>query len=169
LDEASRQRFLGRYAVDAPKLVAAAHPGELETIPGTQTHWVELRWAARAEGVVHLEDLLLRRVRVGHLLPRGGASLLPRIRTICQPELGWSDDRWATEQSAYLRLWDESYGLPDRSTIPDWREMLAEARARRRAAHPTRRRQAIKRSALASALVLLALLLTVVYVRFRKG
>lgn len=69
LDEAQRQRLLGRYAAHAPALVAAAMPGEFESVPGTQTLWSELRWAARAESVVHLDDLLLRRVRLGHLLP----------------------------------------------------------------------------------------------------
>ena len=44
------------------------------TIPGTETLWAELRWAARAEAVVHLEDLLLRRTRLGLLLRGGGAG-----------------------------------------------------------------------------------------------
>ncbi|MGD8489872.1 MAG: glycerol-3-phosphate dehydrogenase/oxidase [Anaerolineae bacterium] len=169
MDTASRRRLLGRYAADAPQLVAAAQPGELEQIPGTQSCWAELRWAARAEGVVHLDDLLLRRVRIGHLLPYGGAALLPRIRAICQPELRWSDTRWAAEQSAYLTLWRESYGVPDRSVVSDWRKMLVEARSRRRSARPIRRRRIIKRSALAGALAGIALLLTVVYARYRKG
>jgi len=36
-----------------------------------------LRWAARAEAVSHLDDLLLRRVRLGLLLPGGGVRHLP--------------------------------------------------------------------------------------------
>lgn len=78
---------MGRYGACAPDLAAAAKPGEMKLIPGTQILWAELRWAARAEGVVHLEDLLLRRVRLGLFLPQGGRALLPQIRAMCQPEL----------------------------------------------------------------------------------
>jgi glycerol-3-phosphate dehydrogenase len=168
MDEAMRRRLLGRYAADAPALVAAAQPGEQEPIPGTQFLWAELRWAARTEGVVHLDDLLLRRVRLGHLLPQGGAALLPRIRAICQPELGWDDARWEQEEAAYLDLWHSAYGLPDRATIPDWRSLLAEARDRRQAARPARRRKVIKRSALAGILVALGLVLALIYWRRRS-
>jgi hypothetical protein len=38
--------------------------------------------------VVHLQDLLLRRTRLGLLLRGGGADLLPKIRTICQSRTG---------------------------------------------------------------------------------
>lgn len=144
LDELTQRRLLGRYAAEAPALVAAARPGELEPIPGTQTLWAELRWAARAEGVVHLDDLLLRRVRLGHLLLQGGEEWLPRIRTICQPELGWDDARWEAEEKAYLELWRRCYSLPDRSSIPDWHRMLNEVRSDRATVHPPRRRRVIK-------------------------
>jgi glycerol-3-phosphate dehydrogenase len=61
---------------------------------------------------VRLDDLLLRRVRLGLLLPRGGQDCLERIRQIVQPELGWSDSRWEQEASAYADLWQRSYSLP---------------------------------------------------------
>lgn len=120
------RRLLGRYGSQAPALVAAAAPDELGPIPGTPTLWAELRWAARSEGVMHLDDLLLRRVRLGLLLPKGGALLLPRIRQICQPELGWSDEKWVAEENAYLALIQQAYSLPPRADIPDWRAMLAQ-------------------------------------------
>lgn len=125
----ARRRLLGRYGVDAPALVAAAQPGELTLIPGTQTLWAELRWAARDEGVVHLDDLLLRRVRIGLLVKDGGAALLDHIRAVCQTELGWDDARWQAEDAAYRALWARHYGLPDRATIPDPHTMLLDARA----------------------------------------
>jgi glycerol-3-phosphate dehydrogenase len=106
------RRLAGRYGAAAPRLVAAARPGELESIPGTSTPWAELRWAARAERVVHLEDLLLRRTRLGLLVPNGAIALLPRIREICGPELGWDDTRWAAEQIAYETLWRHDYAPP---------------------------------------------------------
>lgn len=107
-----RQRLQGHYGPLAGAVVAAAQAGELSTIPGTETLWVELRWAARTEAVVHLQDLLLRRTRLGLLLRGGGMEHLARIRAICQGELGWSDARWAQEQSDYLALWQQQYSLP---------------------------------------------------------
>ena len=104
-----RQRLQGHYGPLAAVVVAAAQAGELQTITGTETLWVELRWAARSEAVVHLQDLMLRRTRLGLLLRAGGAALLPRIRAICQAELGWDDARWAVEQTAYLALWQLHY------------------------------------------------------------
>jgi glycerol-3-phosphate dehydrogenase len=112
LDPAAWERLRGRYATKAVEVLAAAHPGELEVVPGTSVHWAELRWAARAEGVVHLDDLLLRRVRLGLLLPEGGATLLLAIRAICQPELGWNDARWEAEEARYLTLWHAHYVVP---------------------------------------------------------
>ena len=128
LPEDVRRRLLGRYGAAAPALVAAAQAGELDIIPGTQTLWAELRWAARAEAVSHLDDLLLRRVRLGILLPEGGAALLPRIRTICQTELGWDDGRWQSEQAGYVALVRGCYSVPDTALVPDWRALLAEAK-----------------------------------------
>jgi glycerol-3-phosphate dehydrogenase len=107
-----RERIEGRYGAATASLIAAAQPGELELIPGTQTFWAELRWAARSEAVLHLEDLMLRRTRLGLQLRAGGEAELPRIRSICQCELGWSDARWGESQDAYLALWKSNYSLP---------------------------------------------------------
>ncbi|MES2016368.1 MAG: glycerol-3-phosphate dehydrogenase/oxidase [Pseudomonadota bacterium] len=107
-----RQRIEGRYGASAGALVDAARDGELELIPGTLTLWAELRWAARNEAVQHLEDLMLRRTRLGLQLRGGGIEHLARIRAICQHELQWTDARWDTSQCAYLALWNSHYSLP---------------------------------------------------------
>jgi glycerol-3-phosphate dehydrogenase len=112
LDDEARRRLVGRYGADAVALVEAAGRGELEAVPGTRTLWAELRWAARAEAVRHLDDLLLRRVRLGLLLPEGARALLPEVRRLCQSELGWDDARWAAETEAYLATWRDHYYLP---------------------------------------------------------
>lgn len=109
MDPALRLRLLGRYGSEACDLVAAAQAGELEPVASSSALWAELRWAARMEGVVHLDDLLLRRVRLGITLPRGGLDHLARIRAIAQPELGWDDDRWQSEVQAYEQLWNDYY------------------------------------------------------------
>ncbi len=80
-----RHRLQGHYGPLAAQVLAAAHPGELQTIAGTETLWVELRWAARTEAVVHLQDLMLRRTRLGLLLRGGGVAHLRCISAIVQP------------------------------------------------------------------------------------
>ncbi len=108
--ESSRLAYLaGRYGNETPLVLAAAKQGELEPIEQLPNVWAELRWAAREEGVEHLDDLLLRRVRLGLLLPRGARDLLGRIRSIVQPELEWSDERWQHEEAAYLQTWQRYY------------------------------------------------------------
>jgi glycerol-3-phosphate dehydrogenase len=108
----SLRRLAGRYGAQAQALLDAAQADELEIIPGTETLWAELRWAARAEAVLHLDDLLLRRVRIGLLLRGGGQEQMARIRAICQPELAWSDARWEAQAAAYSQLWKTHYSLP---------------------------------------------------------
>lgn len=108
----ARQRLLGRYAADVPDIIAAAHPEEWQPVADSDTLWAELRWAARAEGVVHLDDLLLRRTRLGLLLHHGAFDQIEKVREIVQPELGWNDSRWTEEVVSYKNIWETSYSLP---------------------------------------------------------
>lgn len=115
LDPLTCSRLVGRYGVDTSRLLAAARSGELEAIGGANrggSLWAEVRWAARAEGVVHLEDLLLRRVRLGLILPEGGLPWIDRIRAIVQEECSWDDERWEREMLDYCRVLREYYSLP---------------------------------------------------------
>ncbi|MGZ3456176.1 MAG: glycerol-3-phosphate dehydrogenase/oxidase, partial [Polyangiales bacterium] len=112
LDAESRGRLLGRYGTEAPAVIAASAgdadaPTKIESSPAL---WAELRYAARNEGVVHLEDLLLRRVRLGLLLDQGGLPLIDRIRKVAQPELGWNDEQWDREEKLYREIWNRAYG-----------------------------------------------------------
>ena len=101
-------RLLSRYGQDARMLFTASDE-ELQTIGGTIYSWAELRLAARNEAIVHLEDLLLRRIRIELLAQQGGQNELDRIRPIVQKELGWNDSRWVTEETNYIHLWKDSY------------------------------------------------------------
>ncbi len=112
LDPSLALRLSGRHGKETSVLLASARPGDLARVENTLSVVAELRWAARAEGVVHLDDLLLRRVRLGLTTPEGAAGLLDQIRPVVQPELGWSDDRWQEETGRYGRLWRKSYYLP---------------------------------------------------------
>jgi len=109
---AVRQRLQARYGSLAAPLCATAQGDDLQCIPGTQTLWLELAVAARHEAVEHLDDLLLRRTRLGILLAHGALEHLPRIRQLCAPHLGWSDARWQEETARYRALIAAHYQLP---------------------------------------------------------
>jgi glycerol-3-phosphate dehydrogenase len=103
-------RLLARYGPASAALFTASG-GDLQPVDGTIYLWAELRQAARSEGVVHLDDLLLRRVRLGLLALNGGLDEMARIRSIVQPELGWDDSRWQAEAKSYAELWNRAYRL----------------------------------------------------------
>lgn len=113
LTEDFKARVFGRYGMDAPALLSMAHPEDLETVPCSRTLWAELPFAARFEQVRHLSDLLLRRVRIGLLTPRGGEDLIGRVRALCEPWLPWDGDRWNEETQAYLGHCRQAYGVPE--------------------------------------------------------
>lgn len=127
--EQMAHRLAGFYGRDTDEIIgtAKAHGGaeDLEPIPGTHTCWAELRWQAASEAVVHLDDLLLRRSRLGLLLKNGGLDLLPDLKERLQPMLGWSDEHWAAEVERYRRLWSQFYSLP--STQSEQAAMISEA------------------------------------------
>jgi len=109
LSPAARLRLLGRHGQNTTALIQSGKANEFQGIGGTPALWAELRWAARSEAVVHLDDLLLRRTRLGLLLPRGGKDCFQSIRAVVQPELGWEEARWETEVTTYLDLWQRCY------------------------------------------------------------
>jgi glycerol-3-phosphate dehydrogenase len=82
---------------------------KLTPIQETGLFWEELVRAAREEEATRLDDLLLRRTRLGLLLPGGGASILDQARKLVQEELGWDDGRWEKEAARYLDLWQRAY------------------------------------------------------------
>ncbi len=112
LPPAQRSRWLGRFGALAPQVLQAAHEGELQTIANTDIAWAELRWACRAEAVAHLDDLLLRRTRLGLLLPHGAEDRLRDLKPLVQEELGWDDERWQLECERYRLVIARSYSIP---------------------------------------------------------
>ena len=107
------KRMIGRYGDSAKEMLENAPSEETSKLDATLFCLAELRWAARHEAVVHLDDLMLRRTRIGSLLAKGGESYLDAIGKICQEELGWSDDKWLEEKQRYQELWQQSYSLPN--------------------------------------------------------
>jgi glycerol-3-phosphate dehydrogenase len=155
LRDACRRRLLGRYGSEAISLVNLAKPGEMENIPGTEYLWAELRWAAHAEGICHLDDLLLRRTRLGLILAKGASIIFPIVKQICIEELGWTDERWQDELSAYQSLYTHSYSLPARESIPDWKELLVETKIHMKNQMKSRRKKITRRSSQITVFLLL--------------
>ena len=106
------RRLIGRYGQAADDLAGSCPEQELVSVNGLPALWAELRWGARCEGVNHLDDLLLRRTRMGLTTPDGGFGLMDRIREIAQSELQWDDATWNFEVNRYRNLWKECYSLP---------------------------------------------------------
>jgi len=75
----------------------------------------QLRWVLENEMVVHLDDLLLRRTRIGNLLPEGGKAVLGDIKPLCQQRLGWDEAEWEAEVIRYLEIVERYYSVPKAS------------------------------------------------------
>lgn len=96
-------------------LNAVLDSGPTQTIADTGVLWAELCWAAQGD-VIHLDDLMFRRTRLGLTLPHGGSQLLPAIEHHCRTRLGWSLDRWRWETDRYLQIWTHANALPAETT-----------------------------------------------------
>ncbi|MCK5881785.1 MAG: hypothetical protein KAG18_07910, partial [Sinobacterium sp.] len=66
-------------------------------------------WAIKYEAVKHLDDLLLRRTRLGLLLPLGAACMFDDIRAMFEQELQWTSAHWEKELACYQQLWKNNY------------------------------------------------------------
>ena len=109
-----QQRLQGFYGLQLDALLELAHDDDLAYVTDSNTIWAEIRFAAHYEQVMHLDDLLLRRTRLGLILPDGAMSPLisNRIKQICQQELGWDEQKWQKEVERYQDLWQRYYHLP---------------------------------------------------------
>ena len=107
-------RLPGFYGRQLDKLLALIEEPPLSYVADTPTLWAEVRYAARYEQVIHLDDLLLRRTRLGLILPQGAISepLTSQFKQICQQELGWDEQQWLQELERYQQLWQTYYHLP---------------------------------------------------------
>ena len=106
------RRIYGRYGKLAETIIGNAAADDLKRIPGTDTLWAELPMVAKTERIRHLSDLLLRRVRIGLLMPYGGSEHLDRIQRLCAPMLPWDKARWQEERQRYVRHWEYAHGIP---------------------------------------------------------
>src|SRR5690606_24274267 len=77
-----------------------------------------IEWICKHEQVEHLDDLMLRRTRLGNLLPHGGEAILPQVETVCRDQLGWTSVRWQQELGRYLDTVSRYYGVTPGKALP---------------------------------------------------
>jgi len=104
--------LIGRYGKLAQQLVDQAAPDLLNQLEPLSNLWAEITWSAKNEAIVHLDDLLLRRIRIGLCLPQGGLGEIEKIKQLAQPALGWDEARWHSEVQRYREIWQKYYYLP---------------------------------------------------------
>ena len=61
----------------------------------------EVAYACRSEGVLHLEDLMMRRTRLIYEVVDKGLPAVPEVAAIAAEHLGWDEARTTREVKAY--------------------------------------------------------------------
>ena len=112
ISQKALRRLYGRYGMAARQIIENAEADDLGKIPGTETLWAELPHVAANEFIRHLEDIMLRRVRLGLLLDGGGLKHLDRIKRLLSPVLPWDSSRWTEEIERYQKRWKRCYAPP---------------------------------------------------------
>lgn len=99
-DEARLDRLLGRYGGRLADLLGLidSEPALAAPLPGApHVTAAEVVYAARAEGALHLEDVLHRRLRLEFEVPDRGVGAARASAALVAPELGWDEARVAEE------------------------------------------------------------------------
>lgn len=102
------QRLCGHYG----KQALAISQLSSQPVENTDTLWGEVIWALGHESVQHLDDLLLRRTRLGLLLPNGGAPIKNKLQSVCQQQLSWNSEQFEAEWQRYIDIWQRYYSCP---------------------------------------------------------
>jgi glycerol-3-phosphate dehydrogenase len=93
---------------------------------------VEAWYAAAAEGALHLEDILARRMRISIEYPHRGVDCAREVAEVVAPVLGWSAEDVNREVDTYIARVDaevQSQQQPDDESADALRAAAPEARA----------------------------------------
>ena len=106
--------LLDRFGSETVDLLAAADEHDAALPEGSmEPRWTEpltgapdflraeVAWAVTHEGAAHLDDVLLRRVRLDLERRDRGLSLADEVLAVMAPQLGWSDEDVARERESY--------------------------------------------------------------------
>ncbi|WP_176561833.1 glycerol-3-phosphate dehydrogenase/oxidase [Mycolicibacterium palauense] len=129
------RHLLDRYGslIDEVLELAADDPELLTPITEAPVYLkVEAAYAAAAEGALHLEDLLARRMRISIEYPHRGVDCACEVAEVVAPILGWSDadvDREVATYTARVEAEVQSQAQPDDASADALRAAAPEARA----------------------------------------
>jgi glycerol-3-phosphate dehydrogenase len=94
----------GRYGTETPAVLALSEgrPELLQPlVAGLHYLQVEALFAVREEMAMTISDVLDRRTRASLRDARAAGSAATRVATLIGPELGWDEERMASEADAY--------------------------------------------------------------------
>ncbi len=129
------RHLLDRYgsAIDEVLAMAVDRPELLTPITDAPVYLkVEALYAAAAEGALHLEDILARRMRISIEYPHRGVDCAREVAQIVAPVLGWSAedvDREVATYTARVEAEVLSQTQPDDGSADALRAAAPEARA----------------------------------------
>jgi glycerol-3-phosphate dehydrogenase len=141
LPEETVARLLRRHGdqVDGVLALARADAELARPLDGAPAYLAaEVVYAVRAEGALHLDDVLTRRTRVSIQTAHRGVDSAPQVAALMARELGWDEERTAREVAHYAARVDaerESQRMPDDHTADAARLGAPDVRA---AAHAAR-------------------------------
>jgi glycerol-3-phosphate dehydrogenase len=98
------EHLLGRYGSLVRELLALVReqPDLAEPLADAPSYLrVEARYAALAEGALHLDDILTRRTRISIETPDRGAAAAEEVAALVAPVLGWDDAQVKGEVEHY--------------------------------------------------------------------
>ncbi len=129
------RHLLDRYGSLIGEVLALAEdkPDLLSPITDAPVYLkVEAVYAVAAEGALHLEDILARRMRVSIEYPHRGVDCAREVAEIVAPVLGWDDADIQREVATYIARVDaevRSQQQPDDESADALRQAAPEARA----------------------------------------
>ena len=129
------RHLLDRYGslIDEVLELAVERPDLLEPIAEAPVYLrVEAAYAAAAEGALHLEDILARRMRISIEYPHRGVDCAREVAEVVAPILGWSPADVDREVATYIARVDaevRSQTQPDDASADALRIAAPEARA----------------------------------------
>lgn len=126
------EHLLSRYGSEVGTLIDLIEedPRLAEPLPGAPAYLgVEVAFAVRYEGSLHLEDVLLHRLRIDHEARDRGLSAVEDVLAVAVPLLGWDEERQRAEVDAYrARLagirageaeWSDAEAITERTRAED--------------------------------------------------
>ena len=129
------RHLLDRYGSLISEVLSMAEgkPELLEPITDAPVYLkVEAVYAAAAEGALHLEDILARRMRISIEYPHRGVDCAREVAEVIAPVLGWSAEDVDREVATYLARVEaevQSQQEPDDESADALRAAAPEARA----------------------------------------